>query len=229
MATFDDFQPVTRDREARRRLRGSIGAALMLYGGLSAGVIIATATARHVVEEELRQVEFVSAVPEPAPAPTPAPEVTPERARPRAARPKLRPPDEISKAKLRESDDALAPAGDSGSIGGFLDGVEGGTGNARPAPRKAEPTTPPAALGGNKVPRYSAKVRRKGIEGVVVVTFDVTVSGTVTNVRVVSGPEELRPIVEQAVASWRFRPARRGDKAIPWRKTQSIRFRLEDA
>ena len=226
MATFDDFQPTTGNREARQRLRRSIGAAVALYGTLSAGVVVATATARQVAEEELRQVEFVTALP--PSAPEPAPEATPERARPRAERPKLRPPKEISKAKLRESDDALAPAGDSGSIGGFLDGVAGGTGSAR-SPREAVRAIPPVARKSNQVPRYSDKLRRKGIEGVVVVTFDVLADGKVANVRAVSGPRELYAIVERAVAGWRFEPARRGDKAIPWRKTQSIRFRLEDA
>lgn len=228
MATFDDFQPVTRDPEAKKRMRRSVGAAIALYGSLGAGLVVATATARHVVEEELRQVEFVSSLPEPEPPP-PAAEPTPEpqSARPRAQRPRLAPPKEISKQKLRESDGDLAAADAPGSVGGFLDGVEGGTGN-RPAPR-VEKAMPPEPMRGNKVPTYSAKVRRKGIEGVVVVTFDVTATGTVTNVRIVSGPSELHEIVERAVATWRFKPARRGDKAIPWRKTQSIRFRLEDA
>ena len=229
MGSFDDFQPVSRDPESRKRMGRSIGAAVFLYGGLSVGLVVATAAAKHVVEEELRQVEFVKSLPEAPPPPTPEPIVEDASPRPKAKRAKLRPPKKISKAKLRESDDDLAATGDPGPVDGFLDGVEGGTGKARPAPPKKAKATPPVPLRGNKIPRYSSQVRRKGVEGVVVVTFDVTEDGKVGNVRVVSGPEELHRIVRRAVARWRFRPARRGDKAIPWRKTQSIRFRLEDA
>jgi hypothetical protein len=36
-------------------------------------------------------------------------------------------------------------------------------------------------------------------------------------------------MVMRWVPGWKFKPATRDGKAIPWRKTESIRFRLDDA
>jgi protein TonB len=78
-------------------------------------------------------------------------------------------------------------------------------------------------------PRYSASARRKGIEGTVVVAFDVLEDGSVANPQVVSGPEELRECVLRAAPSWHFRPAHRGDKVVRYRMQMPVVFRLEDA
>jgi len=85
------------------------------------------------------------------------------------------------------------------------------------------------ALKTNARPAYSAAAKRKEIEGVVVVAFDVLENGTVSNVQVVSGPEELRENVLKTVATWRFQPALRGGKAVRSREKVSIRFELSDA
>jgi protein TonB len=78
-------------------------------------------------------------------------------------------------------------------------------------------------------PKYSASARRKGIEGTVVVTFEVLENGTAANPQVVSGPEELRDCVLRAVPTWRFEPAHRGDKKVRFRMRKAVVFRLEDA
>jgi protein TonB len=228
---FDDFHPQGSDPEARRRLGGSIGAAVVMYGGLSVAVVAATATAREMVEEDLTQVEFVEQLPEPEPPPEPEPEPEPEVKQMRAApkRPKLRTPKEISKEKLRESDDELAEADAPGPVDGSLDGVEGGQGTGRaapPKPKRPKPTAPVASKR-NRIPTYDSKTRRKGVEGVVVVSFVVTASGETSNVRIVSGPEALHALVRKAVARWRYKPATREGKPIPWKKTARIRFKLK--
>src|SRR4029077_7625423 len=132
------------------------------------------------------------------------------------------------------------PSDDKGPVDGFLNGVEGGTGTgvakapaAAPAPPppkpKPEPLVRAVASRNNAQPSYSASAKRKEIEGVVVVEFDVLENGTVANAVIVSGPEELRESVLKAVVNWHCEPARRGGKAIRSREQKAIKFQLTDA
>jgi protein TonB len=232
---FEDFHPAANSEEQRKRMATSMASAVVLYGSIFIGGIAATAATRHVIEEEETQVEFAPP-PEPEPPPPPPPVATPAVAamRPKASRPKLTPPDKVNEKKLEESNKELATADSAGPVDGFLDGVEGGQGNAHappppPPPPKAAPTAPVGFPSNYVKPRYSPKARRKGIEGVVVVSYDVMPNGTVANVRVVSGAPELAEMVMGWVPKWRFKPATRDGKPIPWRKTDTIRFRLDDA
>jgi protein TonB len=234
---FDDFHTSSREQSSRNRFRGSMAAALVLYGSSSAAIVAATAGVHKVVEEELTQVAFAPP-PEPPPPPPPPPPVAatphPQSQRPKVKRPDLAPPDKVPDEKPKESDKALAEAGDTGPVGGFLDGAVGGTGNSAvkqtaPPPPKLEPLIGAVASASNGQPKYTAKVRRQGIEGTVVVMFDVLENGTVANPRIVSGPTELQDLVLKAVLTWRFQPAHRGGKAVRSSMRKSIVFRLEDA
>jgi protein TonB len=197
----------------------------------------ATATVHRIVEEKETQVQFAPP-PEPVPPPPPPEVAAPKSSpRPKVKRPELAPPDKISDEKLKESDKPLAAAGASGPVEGFLDGVAGGTGTAAappppltppPPPPKIEPLVAPVELGHNDRPKYSVAARRKGIEGTVVVAFDVLEDGSVGGAQILSGPSELHDCVLRAVASWRFVPAHRGNEKVRFRKTQSIVFRLDD-
>jgi periplasmic protein TonB len=233
---FDDFRPETMSREERARMGGSVAAASLIYAGVAA-LVLGGSAATHAVVENLTQVEFVKHAPEPPPPPPPpeAPAVAPENnARPKAKRKELKPPKEVPLEKPKESDEALKDSGDTGPVDGFLNGVEGGTGTGvaakaapPPPPPKPEPLVAPVPLN-NAAPAYSSSARRKEIEGVVVVGFDVLENGTVANVKIVSGPEELRENVLKTVASWRFKPATRGGKPVRHHMTKPIRFVLND-
>ena len=237
---FDDFRPETMSREQRARMGGSMAAAALLYSGIAALVLGGTA-AGHAVVENLTQVEFVTRPPEPPPPPPPpppAPTVAPPQvnARPKVKRRDLKPPDEVPKEKPKESNEALTSE-ESGPVDGFLNGVEGGTGTAvavkaapppPPAPPKPEPITQPVAAANNAPPAYSSAARRKEIEGTVVFTFDVLENGSVANVKIVSGPTELRENVLKTVATWRFTPAKRGGKPVRTTLQRKITFRLTD-
>jgi periplasmic protein TonB len=234
---FDDFRPAGNEREARRRMGGSITMAASLYVGLGVLVISGTTAATKTVVEHMTQVEFA---PPPPPPPPPPPEplaAQPVAAtRPKVKRKELKAPDKLPDEKPKESDAPLSDAPPSGPVEGFLNGVEGGTGTgvaraapAPPPPPKPEPLIAPVPSKSNAAPAYSSSARRKEIEGVVVVAFDVLENGTVANVTIVSGPEELRDNVLKTVATWRFQPAKRGGKPQRTRQTRSIRFRLDDA
>lgn len=175
--------------------------------------------------------------PEPPPPPPVAQTPTPKATlRPRVKRPELAPPDKISDEKLKESDKPLAAAGESGPTDGFLDGTPGGTGTGigapppppAPPPPKVEPLIQPVDTGHNEKPRYSAAAKRKGIEGTVIVAFDVLEDGSVANPQILSGPPELHECVLKTVPSWHFAPARRGSERVRFRMKRSIVFRLED-
>lgn len=219
------------------RFGRSIAAAILIYGSTSAAIVGATATVHKIVEEKETQVQFA---PPPEPAPPP-PSLPPEVAAPKPSprlkvkRPELAPPDKVSDEKLKESDKPLVGAGPSGPVEGFLDGVAGGTGTAGappppppPPPPRIEPLVAPVELGHNDRPKYSVAARRKGIEGTVVVAFEVLEDGGVANAQILSGPPELHDCVLRAVASWRFAPAHRGSEKVRFRKTQSIVFRLDE-
>lgn len=217
---------------------GSMAVAAILYGSLAALIIGGTKAATRVVQEDLVQVKFVAPpTPEPPPKPPePTAQPAPSTLKPKAKRKTLRPPDEVPEEKPKESDAPLAEAEPSGPVDGFTDGVEGGTGTGSappppppPPPPKAEPTVPPVAFKDNVPPPYSAAARRKEIEGIVVVNFLVLENGTVANVKIVSGPEELRESVEKTVLTWRFEPARRGGKAVRFPQTKQIHFRATGA
>jgi protein TonB len=130
----------------------------------------------------------------------------------------------------------LAAAEPSGPVDGFLNGVEGGTGTKvgtppppPPPPPKPEPVIKPVANKNNPQPPYPAVAKRRDVEGVVVVSFDVLENGSVANPKIVSGPEEFHDSVLKTVARWRFTPAKRGGIAMRFRTSTSIRFRLDDA
>lgn len=204
--------------------------AVLIFLAIKATQVVATAEAKPEVDTTM---SFLKP-PEPPPEPPP-PAATPDvkQMRPKANRPKLDPPDKVSDEKLKESDKELAAGDAAGPVDGFLDGVEGGQGNMRPPPPPPKPAgvvRPPSQIMSTFVqPRYSSKAKRKGIEGVVVVSFEVAENGTVRNLKIISGAPELIEMVIPWSAKWRFKPATRDGKPIPYRKTLSIRFRLEDA
>jgi periplasmic protein TonB len=237
---FDDFSKSATTAQSRKRMTGSMAAASVVVLGFGAFAVVATATASEAAEEELTQVEFAPP-PEPEPPP-PEPEAPPPEPkpnlRPKVKRAVLKPPDEVPLEKPKESDAELAEAKDSGPLDGSLDGVEGGTGTGRappppppPPPAPKGPTRAPSIIGSDddNRPKYPKAAERKGIEGVVVVAFDVLENGTCTNAKIVSGPVEFHEAVLKMVPKWRFKPAMRDGKPVRFRMSRPIRFRLEDA
>jgi protein TonB len=235
---FDDFRPSTSHEAARKRMGGSVLAAALLYGTVGALIIGGTTAATTTVVESMTQVEFAPPPP-PPPPPLPEPQTAQpvSNARPKVKRHELKPPDTVPTEKPKESNEALSASEGTGPVEGFLNGVEGGTGTAAakpsaaiaPAPVKPEPLITAVPSKSNSAPAYSASAKRKEIEGVVVVSFDVLENGAVANAQIVSGPEELRENVLKTVLSWRFSPASRGGKPVRSRLTKAIRFLLSDA
>ena len=79
---------------------------------------------------------------------------------------------------------------------------------------------------------YPEAARTQGVEGVVRVRYDVDVTGTAVNARVVVAepPDTFEQAALDFVLSWRFRPALENGKAIVVEDNVSeIAFRLNDA
>ena len=78
-------------------------------------------------------------------------------------------------------------------------------------------------------PFYPAVLRSTGTEGRVVVEFTVDTSGRVTSATVLSSTQrEFEDETIRAVMKWRFEPGRRNGRAVPFRMTVPLEFRLSD-
>ena len=89
---------------------------------------------------------------------------------------------------------------------------------------------PPVPLKLN-APRYPRKAREKGIEGKVLVEYDVDVGGKVINPKVIwSENEVFESSVLKSVSSWVFKPALENGKPILSKgRTHNLTFLLEDS
>ena len=97
---------------------------------------------------------------------------------------------------------------------------------------------PPIDIGGldhtprarvQPAPLYPAALRANGTEGRVVVEFTVDTQGRVTSATVLSSTQrEFEDETIRAVMKWRFEPGRRSGRAVPFRMTLPLEFRLSD-
>jgi protein TonB len=234
---FEDFavSPVT--TLSRRRLRRSFAAAAVMYGTASAAIVAATTSiVSRAPEIDVVPVYFRP----PAPAPETPPDRTPARKldKPGKATRHVMPiPKDIPKEGLKESEKRLADT-ENGLIDAHTElGAEimlgvGPPVNPPPPPPihpRVERLTPPIRIGIEDRPSYPISARRKGIEGVVVVEFDVLEDGRVANLKVLSGPPELWDAVIRIASKWRYTPAHRGSTAVQFHMRRSVVFRLQDA
>ena len=79
-------------------------------------------------------------------------------------------------------------------------------------------------------PPYPENCRSKGAEGIVVVKYDVTPQGDVTNIQIVKSPDRCfdRPI-RNAVSKWKFAPSAENGRQVARRGlTETFNFQLVD-
>ena len=103
---------------------------------------------------------------------------------------------------------ATAPGVKSGVAGGVEGGVAGGVAGGEAggvARMDVAVTRTPKAIHEVK-PRYTRELMETGVQGEVVIEMQVGTDGTVTDARVVSGPDELREAALDAARQWRFEP-----------------------
>lgn len=87
----------------------------------------------------------------------------------------------------------------------------------------------PAVRGVRQAPVYPFEMKRNGINGEVVLQFIVDMNGTVRDVEVIrSTHREFEKPAMDAVYKWRFRPGRKGGKAVNTRMQVPINFTLSE-
>jgi len=251
---FQDFDDRDGKQEGRGRIGVSFGVSLVVFAAIAAFLATAVATARAVVQHrndvsiefaELPTAPDVEHAPPPPPPPPPPP-VRRQGPRPRAHRPDMGPPTEIPDAQPEESDDALADAGDTGPVDGFLDGTDDGQGTgdapapARPAPAPPPPPPPappasqqtesisrPRFLSGCRAPEVPDSLRHQAATVRIDVRILVGSDGVPMSVHILA-PSPLVPdtLVLDCARAQRFEPARLSDgTAIPYPFTRRFVFR----
>ena len=224
---FEDFAISSGHGHTQQRFRRSFAIAFAVYGTAAAALVTASNTARTLIKDNLVQVAFT---PPPEVKPEPPPPV--EAPKPKSARAgvsqrkTLKPPDVVPDKKPPESNAPLAAVTQEGPQDGVL-GVKGGTGTGSvnsPPPQ----VVPAKELSGNRQPEYPKRAHRDGVEGEVVVAFDVLEDGRVANPKIVKGPAEFHEVVLQIAVTWRYRPATLAGKPVKHRATKLVRFQLED-
>ena len=79
-------------------------------------------------------------------------------------------------------------------------------------------------------PQYPYEMSRAGISGEVAVEFIISSNGDVVDTRVMrSSHREFEVPAMMAVSKWKFKPGRKGGRAVSTRASQLIEFNLEDS
>lgn len=153
----------------------------------------------------------------------PAPVLPAPTAKPRPPRPATLPPPIPQEAAPRAVPTA-SPASAAASE------VVPSAPAAAPAADEFVPADASPAYLRNPPPAYPLAARRRGVEGVVTVSAAVDAAGHPTAVTVIrgSGHAMLDRAAEQAVAAWRFMPARRAGIAVASTVEVPVRFTLDN-
>ncbi|GJL91919.1 energy transducer TonB [Hyphococcus sp.] len=111
-----------------------------------------------------------------------------------------------------------------------VDRTGGPTIDPEPFQIERNPPTDPGVVVGPTIrvaPPYPENCRTRGIEGLVVVQFDVTPEGNVVNPRIVDSPNACfnRPILK-AVSNWKYSPASSG--GMRYGVVERFSFQLEE-
>jgi protein TonB len=96
----------------------------------------------------------------------------------------------------------------------------------REVQRLTRDMTPPSPLA-QSAPSYPSDAKDSGVEGTVIVRYVIQQDGSVSNVRAVRGPAELRAVCVAAVQRWRFKPAMLDGRAVAVSRTASFPFRIK--
>lgn len=224
---FEGFQAGA-DRQSRRRFAASGGISLALYAAIAIGIIAIASRPREKKKPPPVKVVFRKPAKAAAKPKPPPPKAPPPRARKRTAarKPSAGPaaaPKALPSGGLAEGDASDFRAGGLTAIDWEAEaggGLGGAVRTARPAPPPPPPpkvksasvglpkgAIPPEPQADNPLPAYPEAMRKKGVEGLVVLRVLVNTSGRVSDLVVVSGEEPFLAAAIEVVRSWRYTPA----------------------
>jgi protein TonB len=76
------------------------------------------------------------------------------------------------------------------------------------------------------IPLYPAIARAAGIQGTIVLQATISKSGTIENLRVISGPAMLQQAAVDAVKTWLYRPYKLNDQPVEVETTVNVVFSI---
>ncbi|MFZ1014610.1 MAG: energy transducer TonB [Terracidiphilus sp.] len=146
-------------------------------------------------------------------------------------------PQKIPSGIFREMYREQVPEGMLVSMGPGAGLPDGGTGifssNARQVvraeargPVRLSSTMVAGLLIWKSVPQYPAIAKAAGMEGTVVLQATISKTGTIENLRVVSGPAMLQQAALDAVKAWRYRPYLLDGLPVEVETTVNVVFKL---
>lgn len=223
-------------------------ASLAIQVGLLGVMVLIPLIYTEALPKQAMQAMLVA--PPPPPPPPPPPAATPVKIikvqsdlDQGALRTPTKIPDKIKMVKEEEAPPQAAAAGVVGGVaggvpGGALGGVIGGiVGNAAanvPKITAAKPAGPQRISGGvmagNKIsgstPQYPAIAKAARISGTVVLAATISKSGSIENLRLVSGPPMLVQSAMDAVKTWRYKPYLLSGEPTEVETTITVNFNL---
>jgi len=224
----------------RTRSRGWAVAALALNSSILLAIIVIPL----IHPEALGRHEFHWLVAAP-PLPSAPPQIA-QRQAAHASGPAVpvqdpfRPPTSIPPLIRIVSDTGPGPSTEIGALDTGNGTVPGGIDvfRAQPPPRVTHPDTRITARLSSSVaeglliykplPQYSQIARAMHAEGTVVLAATISKSGTIANLRVVSGPAALQQSAVAAVSNWRYRPYMLNGQPVEVETTVNVIFKLGD-
>jgi protein TonB len=244
--------------ESQKRFKsGRLGAATVLSFALQALVIGLVLLIPLMVTQALPTPKVVTQlIAPPPPPPPPPPPAASKAATPvehtEAVKPlqpnEIRTPSRIPrKIEMAQADTQVGPPPSvagvvggvkggvaGGQIGGVLGGVLNSAGTATPklaAPKKVRVSQGVAQglLVHKVMPEYPPIAREAHIQGIVVLQAEISKSGTINDVQVVSGPPQLAPAALEAVRQWRYKPYYLNGQPVEIQTTINVNFTLEGA
>jgi periplasmic protein TonB len=119
-----------------------------------------------------------------------------------------------------------------GTPGGVMGGILGGVGSG-PVVKAAPPkklSISSGVMAGNLLdkvtPQYPAIAKAARIQGTVVLQATISKTGSIENLRVVSGPPMLQQSAMDAVRSWRYKPYLLNGDPVEVETTVNVVFNL---
>jgi periplasmic protein TonB len=235
---FEDSLMESGNRIKRKNKFWSFVAFLLNAGALLAFVIWPLLHPE-ALPKQMMATLMVAPSPPPAPPPSaPAPKV---QTKSEMLSTELLAPSRIPKA-IKQVNEAAIPPSTMGvqGIDGLSSGIPGGigaiidsVGTGRPAvvkPRAPTLNVSRGVMAGNllatTLPQYPAIAKAAHIQGIVVLQATISKSGSIQNLRVISGPPMLQQAAMDAVRSWRYKPYLLNGEPVEVETTINVVFNL---
>jgi periplasmic protein TonB len=236
---FEDSLMESGNRIKRKNKFWSFVAFLLNAGALLA-LVIWPLLHPEALPKQMMATLMVAPSPPPAPPPAaPAPKV---QTKSEMLSTELLAPSRIPKA-IKQVNEAAIPPSTMGvqGIDGLSSGIPGGigaifdsVGAGRPAVVK--PRAPislnvsSGVMAGNllakTLPQYPAIAKAAHIQGIVILQATISKSGSIQNLRVISGPPTLQQAAMDAVRSWRYKPYLLNGEPVEVETTINVVFNL---